>query len=126
MLSVEKLRVGKQSPITLARFHRASPLTGTWLFPVASLAAPSAGRAGKTRQWAYSVFLKLRECCSSLETRITLITRGEIFQRGALGSTCLGCIVKFSCTVYAAKCSFARMQGGGTQENHNHSILALF
>lgn len=32
---VRKLKVQKQSPITLAHFHRPSPLAGTWLFPIA-------------------------------------------------------------------------------------------
>lgn len=36
------------------------------------------------------VFLKLTECCSSLETHILSITHDELFQQGLLGSTHLG------------------------------------
>ena len=78
------------------------------------------------RQLVHLVFLKFTECCSSPEAHIMFINCDEIHQQGVLGFTPLGCIVKFSFMVYAAKCSFARMQGGATQENCNSSILALF
>ena len=55
-----------------------------------------------------------------------LITRDEIVQQGILGFTGLGCTVKCSCMVNAAKCSSARTQRGRTQENCNRQILVLF
>lgn len=50
MVLVEKVRAQKQSQITVARFHGNSPLTSTWVFPVASLVIPSTHKAQKMRQ----------------------------------------------------------------------------
>lgn len=78
------------------------------------------------RRSALLLFLKFTECCSSLEAHVMFITRDEICPQGVLGFTRLGCIVKFPFMVYAAKCSFAGMQGGGARENCNSSRLDLF
>lgn len=54
------------------------------------------------------------------------ITHDEIHLQGVLGFARLSCIVTFPFMIYAAKCSFAGMQGGGARENCNSSRLDLF